>query len=67
MVMDNNDAKIREGVSPTYKGVKGFQPLQVYWNGYLIDAVFRGGKSINHSDTVRNSITILKKKIYGSL
>jgi len=30
MVMDNDSAKIREGVSPTYKRVKGFQPLQVY-------------------------------------
>jgi hypothetical protein len=41
MVMDNNDINIRQGVSPMYKRVKGFKPLQVYWNGYLIDAVFR--------------------------
>ena len=63
MVMDNNDAKIREGVSPTYKRVKGFQPLQVYWNGYLIDAVFRGGISINHSDTVMESLAHIIKRI----
>ncbi|WP_428108377.1 transposase [Caldisericum sp.] len=61
--MDNNDAKIRGGVPPTYKRVKGFQPLQVYWNGYLIDAVFRGGISINHSDTVRESLTHIIKRI----
>jgi len=65
MVMDNNSAKIREGVSPTYKKVKGFQPLQIYWNGYLIDAVFRGGKNhSNHSDTVVEALThIIKRRI----
>ena len=64
MVMDNNSAKIREGVSPTYKRVKGFQPLQVYWNGYLIDAVFRGGKNhSNHSDTVVEALTHIIKRI----
>lgn len=32
MVMDNDDAHQREGVTPTHKKVKGFQPLQVFWN-----------------------------------
>jgi hypothetical protein len=32
-VLDNNDAKVREGVESTYKKVKGFQPLQVFWGG----------------------------------
>ena len=31
MVMDNDDADVREGVGPTYKKKKGFQPLQVSW------------------------------------
>lgn len=62
MVLDNNDAGLREGVEPTYKKVKGFQPLQVFWGRYLIDAIFRNGKAhSNHgnhvlrvvSDTVR--------------
>ena len=44
MVMDNDEAKAREGVSPTYKKVKGFHPLQVIWNGRIVDAIFRGGK-----------------------
>ena len=35
MVLDNNDAKCRHGVKPTYKKVKGFQPLQMNW-GRLI-------------------------------
>ncbi len=29
MVMDNNDTQKREGVSPTYKKVKGFQPIHL--------------------------------------
>lgn len=44
MVMDNDEAKVREGVSPTYKKVKGFHPLQIIWNGRIVDAIFRGGK-----------------------
>lgn len=64
MVMDNNDAKEREGVSPTYKRVKGFQPLQIYWDSYIIDAVFRGGKNhSNHSDTVIESLTHIIRRI----
>ena len=64
MVMDNDSAKIRQGVSPTYKRVKGFQPLQVYWNGYLIDAVIRYGKNhSNHSDTVIEALTHIIKRI----
>jgi len=39
MVMDNDDAKKREGVLPTYKKVRGFQPLQLSWGCYIIDAV----------------------------
>lgn len=53
MVMDNNDAQQREGVSPTYKKVKGFQPLQVFWNRMIVDAIFREGKAhSNHGDHV---------------
>lgn len=53
MVMENDDAKKRDGVQPTYKKVKGFQPLQVTWGRFVIDAVFRGGKKHgNHGSTV---------------
>lgn len=31
MPMDNDEAEEREGVSVTYKGYKGFQPLQIIW------------------------------------
>ena len=57
MIMDNDDAKKRHGVEPTYKKILGFQPLQMTWGRYLIDAVFRGGsKHSNHGDTVANML-----------
>ena len=43
MVMDNNDAKKREGVEPTYKKKKGYQPLHISWGAYLVDILFRSG------------------------
>lgn len=49
MVMDNDDAKRRHGVEPTYKKVTGFQPLQIIWNGKVVDALFRGGKKHGNS------------------
>ncbi|PMP68691.1 MAG: hypothetical protein C0189_00680 [Caldisericum exile] len=42
---------------------KSFSPARLWQNGYLIDAVFRGGKSINHSDTVIESLTHIIKRI----
>ena len=64
MVMDNDQASQREGCSPTYKKVKGFQPLQFYWNGMIIDSIFREGKChSNHGDDVKNSVQKLVKKI----
>jgi hypothetical protein len=53
MVMDNDEAEARQGVEPTYKKVKGFQPLQIIWNGRIVDAIFRGGSMrCNHGKTV---------------
>ncbi|MBC8179513.1 IS1380 family transposase [candidate division KSB1 bacterium] len=60
MVMNNDDALVREGVGPTYKKKKGFQPLQVTWERFIIDAVFRGGvRHSNYEDTVVKTITHL--------
>ncbi|MES0447294.1 MAG: IS1380 family transposase [Desulfobacterales bacterium] len=60
MVMDNDEAEKRQGVTPSYKKVKGFQPLQVIWEGRIIDAIFRGGKKNgNHGTTVINMLTDL--------
>ena len=60
MVMDNDDAQKRHGVGPTYKKKKGFQPLQIIWNGIIVDAIFRGGsKNGNFGNTVVNMVTEL--------
>jgi hypothetical protein len=64
MVMDNDEAEEREGVQPTYKNVEGFQPLQMTWDRYVIDAVFRGGsKHTNHGDTVEKMVRHVVSKI----
>lgn len=53
MVMDNDEAEKRHGVSPTYKGKKGFQPLHLIWKNKIVDMIFRGGKKHgNHGKTV---------------
>lgn len=71
MVMDNDDAKKRHGVQPTYKKVLGFQPLQIIWNGKVVDAIFRGGKKNgNCGDSVVNMVTALVRLIrkeYGDV
>ncbi len=64
MVMNNDEANVRHGVGPTYKKKKGFQPLQVTWGRFIIDAVFRGGiRHSNYSDTVVKTIEHLVKLI----
>lgn len=70
MVMDNDEAQKRHGVEPTYKKVKGFQPLQLTWEGLIIDAVFRGGsKHSNDGDTalemIRHIVKFIRKH-YGA-
>jgi hypothetical protein len=51
MVLNNDDAEKRQGVEPTYKKKKGFQPLQISWGRYMVDAVFRAGSvHSNHGD-----------------
>lgn len=58
MVMDNNDALRREGVKPTYKKVKGFQPLHLYWDRFIVDTIFRNGSAhSNHGNDVKQMIT----------
>ncbi len=62
MVMNNDEAQKRYGVQPTYKKVKGFQPLQAIWKGKIIDAIFRGGKK--HSN-YGNSVVNMMKDLVG--
>ena len=63
-VLDNDDADKRHGVQPTYKKVKGFQPLQLTWGRYVVDAVFRGGKKhSNQGETVDQMLVHAVEKI----
>jgi len=50
MVMDNDEAKQREGVEPTYKRICGFAPLQITWGRFIVDTVFRGGSKHSNAD-----------------
>jgi len=57
MVLDNNDADKRQGVEPTYKKKRGFQPLQISWGPYLVDALFRSGSThCNHGSDLMKTI-----------
>ena len=67
MVMDNSHAAVREGVQFNYKKVPGFQPLQLTWGRYIIDASFRGGKKAgNHgkmaSKMVRRAVELIRER-----
>lgn len=54
MVMNNDDAEQREGVNPTYKKCKGFNALQLTWDGFLADSILRSGeKHSNFGDSVQ--------------
>jgi hypothetical protein len=64
MVMDNDAAHYREGVDPTYKKRRGFQPLQLKWGPYVVDTVFRRGKKhSNHGKTVMRMMTHIVDRI----
>ncbi len=43
MVLDNDEAEKRENVRATYKKCKGFNALQLTWEGYLADSILRPG------------------------
>jgi hypothetical protein len=42
MGMDNDEAWQRKGCDPTYKKVQGFQPLQLLWEGKIVDGISGG-------------------------
>jgi hypothetical protein len=64
MVLDNDDALKREGVTPTYKKVKGFAPLQMVYGRSIIDAVFRAGhRHSNHKDSTEKMVTHMVRLI----
>jgi hypothetical protein len=60
MVLDNDDAKKREGCEPTYKRKKGFQPLHICWGPYLIDVIFRiGSAHSNHGTDYIDAVSVM--------
>ncbi len=61
MVMDNDEATKRHGVTPTYKKVKGFQPLQLAWKRFIIDAVFRHGE--RHCNYGKDAVRMIRKVV----
>ena len=66
MVMENDEAEKRHGVKPTYKKEKGFQPIQMTWERFIIDAIFRSGdKHSNHGDDaakmVKGIVSLIRK------
>jgi hypothetical protein len=64
MVMDNDDAACREGVTPTYKKVKGFAPLQMVWDRVVADAVLRSGHyHSNHKDTTAKMVACVVRMV----
>ena len=72
MVMDNDEALKREGCDPTYKKVKGFQPLQLIWEGKIVDAIFRRGK--RHSNygndvakMIRGIVSLIRSRYDASV
>jgi hypothetical protein len=67
MVMSNDEALRRHGVKPTYKKKKGFQPIQIIWNGKIVDAIFRSGdKHSNYGRDVKlmvtNVVNVIRKR-----
>jgi len=57
MVMHNDQAKKRHGVKLSYKKVKGFQPLQLVWDRFIVDAVFRSGdRQCNYGEDPKRMI-----------
>ena len=64
MVLDNDDAKQRQGVDVTYKNKCGFQPLQITWKGKIVDALFRRGSAhSNHGNDVKQMMTEIVRLI----
>ena len=67
MVMDNDEAHAKQGCQPTYKKVKGFQPPQLTWGPYVVDALFRGGKKNGNAGemagrTVNEVVAFLRQR-----
>jgi DDE family transposase len=72
MVMDNDQALQREGCDPTYKKVKGFQPLQLIGEDKIVDAIFRRGKRPSNyghdvEKMIRGIVTLIRTRYEASV
>ncbi len=64
MVLNNDNSRKKEGCEPTYKKKKGFQPLHISWDVYLVDVLFRNGKAhSNHGADYKDAVTGIVKLI----
>ncbi len=64
VVFDNDDADKREGANATYKKKKGFQPMQISWGPYVVDALFRAGDvHCNHGSDFMKAVGRLVKAV----
>jgi len=62
MILNNNDAKKREGVEATYKKVLGYQSLHLGYKGSIVDSMFRtGSKHSNHED---DAYELIKRNVH---
>jgi len=61
VVLDNDEALRREGVRPTYRKVKGFEPLQLCWDRLVVDAKFRSGS--RHSNHGNDALEMIKRAV----
>lgn len=67
MVLDNDDARKREGVSTTYKLVNGYHPLFLYWGRGVVNMAFHEGSwSPNHNNDyfrmVRKTVEVIRRE-----
>jgi hypothetical protein len=51
MILNNDDARKREGCEVTYKQKKGFQPLHICWGPLWVDVIFRKGSAHSNHGT----------------
>jgi hypothetical protein len=64
MVMSNEYAKQQQGRNSTYKTTYGYHPMQIVWNGLILDGIFRSGeKPTNEISKTFDMIDRLVKRI----
>lgn len=69
MVLDNETSKKKEGNERTYKKRNGFQPLQITWGPFIVDALFRRGSAhschgTDFTDCVKDVVNLIRKEYF---